>query len=73
MGNRIVQVTWDANRKKEHAIHNETAGAQRRSTRAVLRTRRPAHAMSEPPTTMSSSAIRNHSAVGSPAAPSSLT
>jgi peptidoglycan/LPS O-acetylase OafA/YrhL len=42
-------------------------------TRSRLRTRRPANAIVLPPNTMSSRAIMNARAVGSPSAPSSLT
>ena len=64
----------DSRAKTPHALLSRgVAGVHARSTLTELRTRRPAHAMELPPTTMSRSATSNQRAVGSPSAPSSLT
>jgi len=55
-GQRAVQVTCEAIRKKAQATQSETAGVQARNSGAAERMSRAANATRQPPKTTSSSA-----------------
>jgi hypothetical protein len=72
-GQPAVHGTRAATRNQPHDTQSATLGSTARSAIGRARMPRAAHAIADAPATISRRAARNHSAVGMPSAPSSLT